>query len=94
MRKFELMILIVVLVIFLLLFVFIPEGKEETIFNESSNLPNISNSIENRVIMEQIVTGNGSKEILNLSDPDEFVNHKLIEKSNKKFNELTNSGDD
>jgi hypothetical protein len=88
MRKFELKILIFVLAIFLILFVFIPEGKEGTIFNESNNVSNISNSIENDVIMEQIMSGNNSKELLNLSDRDKFVEDKLLEKSNKKFNEL------
>jgi general stress protein 26 len=81
MRKFELKILIVVLVIFLILFIFIPQEKEETIFNESNNLSNLSNSIENNVSMGQIIYSDGSEVVVELSGHDEFVKDKLVKGS-------------
>jgi hypothetical protein len=98
MRKFELKILIVVLAIFLLLFTFIPEGKEDTIFNETDNSNNSYNSIgidssETSIIVKHIVSSNQSNEVLNLTKKDEFVEDKLLEKSNDKFNELINSSE-
>jgi hypothetical protein len=96
MRKFELKILIVVLAVFLLLFSFIPKDRENSIFNESNSSVLANNSINidssgQSVIMDQIVSGNQSREIMNLSDRDKFVEDKLLEKSNDKFNEIMNS---
>ena len=97
-HKHWLKILIVVLAIFLLLFTFIPEGKEDTIFNEPDNSNNSSNSIgidssETSIIVKHIVSSNQSNEVLNLTKKDEFVEDKLLEKSNDKFNELINSSE-
>ncbi|NQZ84538.1 MAG: hypothetical protein HRU03_02370 [Nanoarchaeales archaeon] len=93
MRKLELKILIIILAIFLIIFSFIPEGKEDVIFTNSTNELNNSNSIkidssQTSIIVRQIVEGNNSVEIENLSDKDKFVFDSELEKSNEEFEKL------
>ena len=92
MRKLELRILVVSLAIFLVLFTFIPEGKEHTIFNETIIDKNITyNDYEDNIIVKQIVSGNNSGGVLNLSDKDKFIFENELEESNKLFEELNNN---
>ena len=93
MRKLELKILIIILAIFLIIFSFIPEGKEDVIFTNSTNELNNSNSIkidssQTSIIVRQIVEGNNSVDIENLSDKDKFVFDSELEKSNEEFEKL------
>lgn len=105
MKKIELKILIVVIAVFLLLFILIPENKEELILAKFENSSNVSGSevtpidyIESdsssKIIVSEIMHSNGTlSEVDNLSDKEKFILDKELSEKNKVFVEMTNSTD-